>query len=442
MLHVDKNDYYGGAEAALSLQEVEAWVDSVRIGKIGIVYIRPLTNSITASLPSASHPSPFQDATITRKPDPGSESRLGFSRAYSLSLSPQLIYTRSNLLPALISSKVYQQLEFLAVGSWWIYSRETGRSNGQDDNLSGTSSASPPGRLQRIPGGREDVFGDTSIDLRSTRALMRFLKLAADVGSHPAILEEWGSRSFPEFLTMHLKVPTLLQPPLLALTLSPDQPAVTTTSYALPRIHRHLTSIGLFGPGFGSVMPRWGGLAEVAQVACRALAVGGGVYVLNKGVESIKDTRQQLLDNETSSPDDTAHPLRVRLDDGEEIRTHWIVGNLCDLPSEHRSSPDHSSVQTAHTTSIVSSPLSSLFPLPSEGSPPPAGALVVYPTASLSADKRPPVYLMVHSSDTGECPAGQCESQPISLTILAACQVFAFMMIQQRILIYIVCNNH
>lgn len=239
---------------------------------------------------------------------------------------------------------------------------------------------------------------------------MRFLKLAADVESHPAILEQWGGKSFPEFLTAHAKIPMRLQPPLIALTLSPDQPEVTTTSYALPRIHRHLTSIGVFGPGFGSVMPRWGGLAEVAQVACRALAVGGGVYVLDNGVKSIRDTRQQSFDNETSNTDDTAPPLQVRLDNGEEIRTHWIVGNLSDLPSEHRLSPDHTSVQTSHTISIVSSPLSSLFPLPSEGSPPPAGALVVYPTASLSGGKRPPVYLMVHSSDTGECPAGQCES--------------------------------
>ena len=34
MLHIDKNDYYGGAEAALSLQEVEAWADTVNEGKI------------------------------------------------------------------------------------------------------------------------------------------------------------------------------------------------------------------------------------------------------------------------------------------------------------------------------------------------------------------------------------------------------------------------
>lgn len=34
MLHIDKNDYYGGAEAALSLQEVESWADTADQGKV------------------------------------------------------------------------------------------------------------------------------------------------------------------------------------------------------------------------------------------------------------------------------------------------------------------------------------------------------------------------------------------------------------------------
>ncbi len=37
VLHVDRNDYYGGAEAAFSLQEVEAWVESVNTGKVGVI---------------------------------------------------------------------------------------------------------------------------------------------------------------------------------------------------------------------------------------------------------------------------------------------------------------------------------------------------------------------------------------------------------------------
>jgi len=35
ILHVDKHDYYGGSEAAFSLQEAEEWVNRINQGKIG-----------------------------------------------------------------------------------------------------------------------------------------------------------------------------------------------------------------------------------------------------------------------------------------------------------------------------------------------------------------------------------------------------------------------
>ena len=34
VLHVDKNDFYGGAEAALSLQEIESWIEKVNNGLV------------------------------------------------------------------------------------------------------------------------------------------------------------------------------------------------------------------------------------------------------------------------------------------------------------------------------------------------------------------------------------------------------------------------
>ena len=340
-------------------------------------------------------------------------SKLGFSRAYSLSLSPQLIYARSNILPALVSSKVYRQLEFLAVGSWWIYNR--------DENSEADS-------LRRIPGGREDVFAEKSIDLRSTRALMKFLKLAADSEAHNRILEDWGQKPFPEFLESHFSIPNRLQPPLLALTLSPNPPAETLTSYALPRIHRHLTSTGIFGPGFGSVIPKWGGLAEIAQVACRAGAVGGGVYVLKKGFAKDKNLDKQNPEGDMTDVDTASQILTVRLDDGEEVKAHWIVGSKDNLPSRAEKYPGTQALQVARSITVVSSPLSQLFPPPGEGAPPSAGAVIVYPTGSLKAEFEgeaasdlttglAPVYLMAHSSDTGECPAGQCELSPMYLIL-------------------------
>jgi len=332
---------------------------------------------------------------------------LGFSRAYSISFCPQLIYTRSNLLPALVSSKVHAQLEFLAVGSWWIFSNDAG----------GSLAEGQLEKLRRIPGGREDIFSDKSIDLRSSRSLMKFLKIAADAEMHDTILAEWGSRSISEYLASQFSISPTLQAPLLALTSSPNTPAMTLTSYALPRIHRHLTSIGLFGPGFGSVLPKWGGLSEIAQVACRAGAVGGGVYVLNKGTESVeeRDTNPRL--DEDGPKAEEQGPLKIKLQGGEELNAHWLVGSSEDIP--HHAKPPPTPLepsQTSHSITIVSLPLSSLFHLPAEGAPPPAATVVVFPSGSLFLDNPiaaadiPPVYLTVHSSDTGECPTGQCKS--------------------------------
>ena len=276
-----------------------------------------------------------------------------------------------------------------------------------------SSSIRPQGELRRIPGGREDVFSDKSIDLRSSRSLMKFLKQAADAENHPSILAAWGSKPFPEYLTSEFKIPELLQAPLLALTSSPNTPHHTLTSFALPRIHTHLTSIGLFGPGFGAVLPKWGGLSEIAQVGCRAGAVGGGVYVLNKGVAHIEPRDDDKDVQERSNEDDTLKsPLKLQLQGSEHVNAHFVVGSTEDL---HLGLPwpiETETKQISQSVAIVSSPLSPLFHLAAEGAPPPAATVVVFPTGTLDLENLPPsevppVYLTVHSSDTGECPAGQ-----------------------------------
>lgn len=320
------------------------------------------------------------------------ETKLGFPRAYSISLSHQFIYTRSNLIPALVSSKAYRQLEFLAVGSWWVY--EEALTQVETGEGSKAAPETPKSRLFKIPGGREDVFQDKSIDLRSTRSLMKFLKVAADAEGHALILERWGQTSFPTFLTNQFNIPQRLQLPLIALTSSMNSPGETLTAYALPRIYRHLSSVGIFGPGFGSVIPKWGGLAEVAQVSCRAGAVGGGVYVLRKEVVAIETLNGSSSDQECS--------LEVHLDGDEKIKTRWVVGTQHELPSRGRVLPSSLIIEISHSVTIVSSALSTMFPTPVEGGSTPAGAVVVF-------QETQPVYLIIHSSDTGECPVGQCK---------------------------------
>jgi len=350
-------------------------------------------------------PPSFKDARIVTldgdnnesEPQPAA-SKLGFSRAYSLALAPQLIYSRSVLLPTLVSSRVHQQLEFLAVGSWWIYVPD-GKIESDAQNRSGQRAA---GTLKKIPGGREDVFADKTIDLKSKRSLMKFLRLAADPEALQPGLDQCGGRSFQDFLTLQYALSTELQSALHALTMSLESPSRTKTSYALPRITRHLTSIGVFGPGFGSVIPKWGGIAEIAQVACRAGAVGGGVYVLGQGIKSVTNSSR-------SSTGGVAESTTVQLEDGDVVQTRWVAGSQGDLPSSPQEALHYSNTYITRSISIVSSAMSALFPLAAEGAPPPAAAVVVFPEGSLLNGMSPPVYLMVHSSDTGECPAGQCK---------------------------------
>ena len=294
-----------------------------------------------------------------------------------------------------MSSRVYRQLEFLAVGSWWVYTAST-----EDETSTASSSSLQSGALFKVPNGREDVFQDGRLDFKAKRALMKFLRFITEYEEQSEAWDAHRQQPFPEFLTEQFKLPATLQGPLLALALSPTSSAKTTTEYALPRIARHLRSIGVFGAGFGAVIPKWGGLSEISQVSCRACAVGGGVYVLGKGLSPAS----------AQSPETTDNGTKLRLKDNEAITAKWIVGGSVSTAVEDTYS---------QSTSIVSSPLTPLFPSLGEGAPPPASAVVVFPSGSLSlegeSEKLPSIYIFVHSSDTGECPAGQSKfTHPIS----------------------------
>ena len=237
---------------------------------------------------------------------------------------------------------------------------------------------------------------------------------------HVSILDEWGQKPFSVFLRNHSKISPQLHDTLFALTLSPNALADTLTSYALPRIHRHLTSIGIFGPGFGSVVPKWGGLAEISQVACRASAVGGGVYVLKKGFEIANNSSLQTPAKKGIHWNPDTQLLELCLKGGEEVKSRWVVGSHWDLPPRIQ---DKSTLEIVpdyvyQSITVVSGILSALFPTPLEGVSPSACAVVVFPIRMLRKNRDeqklamdndlPSIYLMVHSSDTGECPAKQC----------------------------------
>jgi hypothetical protein len=281
---------------------------------------------------------------------------------------------------------------------------------------------SPSGsRLVRVPAGREDVFADPTTDPKAKRALMKFLKFVRDYEQHGEQWAPYARAPFADFLAAQFGLPRPLHTPLLAICMAPMPFGRTTTAVALPRIARHLRSIGAFGPGFGAVVAKWGGGSEIAQVACRAGAVGGAVYMLGNDVDA--SSASSTVGVRATTGEGGSHLIAVRLRSGDQVRTRWIVESAADVslppPGDiARAASDDGTplARMLKSISVVSSSLLSLFPVVAEGGPQPAGAVVVFPPGSLhdelsatSLDDIPPVYVIAHSGDTGECPAGQCK---------------------------------
>lgn len=304
------------------------------------------------------------------------------SRAYSIALAPQLIHTRSELLTKLVSSKAFRQIEFLSVGPFYIYQPASG------------SDSTPS--LSRIPSTREDVFSNTAIPARAKRSLMKFLKFVLEYDSeqHAALWKPRADEPLADFLASEFKLDSSLQSYIITLTLSLD--GSISVGAGLAAISRHMSSMGLFGPGFAAVYPKWGGLSEVAQVGCRAGAVGGAVYMLGTGVNNVQSA---AADNAESDL-----PLAVSLSNDIAVQAKTLVQD---------STKPAGGMTLSRLTAIVKSDVSAVFETVVEGAPTPAVAVVAFPPGSVSTDdgevSKYPIYAMLHSSDTGECPVGQCK---------------------------------
>lgn len=335
---------------------------------------------------------------VHRRPRSEHDVCLANARCYNLALAPDIIYTRSALLSSLVSSHSHQQIEFKAIGSWYLLDKQDGSDT----------------RLVKIPDSREDIFSAVKLDVRVKGALVRFLRFVIVYEDKPETWNDHQNVAFQDFLKEQFRIPYPAQSPLIALTLSLESSSQVTTAFALPRIANHLRSMGYVRPGFNAVVPSCGGLSDITQVACRAAAVGGATYVLNTAIEDISSGAQPVGNAKVPS-------LSARLSNGNVVEASHIISTTDQIPARlaaeatnSRPSDTTASSGDNHVSksiSIISSPLTALWSRTSELSPQPAAVLVImHPTNQSAYDKAetPPIHMIVHSSDTGDCPRDQC----------------------------------
>ena len=105
--------------------------------------------------------------------------------------------------------------------------------------------------------------------------------------------------------------------------------------------------------------------------------------------------------------------ISVKLSNGVTVRTSTVVTSRHDAAA-----PDGPAI--SRLVAVVNSPLQNLFETTVEGAPTPAVAVVAFPPGTVTGYEdedahsqipppKNPIYALVHSSDTGECPKGQGE---------------------------------
>lgn len=155
-----------------------------------------------------------------------------------------------------------------------------------------------------------------------------------------------------------------------ALALSPVKNI--STADGLSRVHRHLTSIGVYGE-FPIVVPMYGGGGEIAQAFCRASAVKGATYMLDRRIKNV----------ETQA---------VNFENGERcLADHIIISS---------SAIDDKATGIAKYIVALNHPCDSLV---SDDS---VAAFVTFPPGSINSFEEP-IQVIVHGSGTGSCPQGQ-----------------------------------
>lgn len=152
--HVDSNPYYGGDEASLSLEELVQWADKA------------------ASSPGPS--SHYQQ--VSRSSDVPLQ-----SRQYSICLRPSVLPSAGPFISSLVASGVSKYSGFRLVDTVSIYDAS--------------------GRVNNVPGSKEDIFKSKDISLIEKRRLMRFLTFAAGDFEDKPEIEGKHDMPFVEFLT-------------------------------------------------------------------------------------------------------------------------------------------------------------------------------------------------------------------------------------------------
>ncbi|XP_018570375.1 rab proteins geranylgeranyltransferase component A 1 [Anoplophora glabripennis] len=283
VLHIDRNDYYGGQWASFNLDAIQKIKEKQHYiledaNKLlqQDEYITSIGNDLfnienvvfnwhipeKASSEDVNNPSEFMEEKgqleLGDNTNPEAwtkESLLKETRKFNIDLTPKLQYARGDFVELLISSNIARYSEYRSVSRvlTWL--------NGQ---------------LEVVPCSRSDVFANSKVSVIEKRMLMKLLTSLDDGGAE---LKSYTNKTFRAFLKDRKLTPDLIHYVLYAISMSTDD---TPCIEGVENTKRFLNSLGRFGktPFLFSMY----GSGEITQAFCRLSAVFGGIFALSQPI--------------------------------------------------------------------------------------------------------------------------------------------------------------
>ncbi|KAJ8922725.1 hypothetical protein NQ315_007760 [Exocentrus adspersus] len=293
VLHIDRNEYYGGQWASFNLDAIQQRVrenpichppeniaellqqgehalpignDLFNIENVSFNWHIPEQTQTDVQGISAESETQNLTETSDKENDPDDvtaepwtkNTLLQNTRKFNIDLTPKLQYARGDLVELLISSNIARYSEYRSVSRvlTWL--------NGQ---------------LEVVPCSRSDVFANNKVSVIEKRMLMKLLTSLTDAGEE---LKDYENKTFHAFLKDKKLTPNLVHYVLYAISMSTDQ---TPCIEGVENTKMFLNSLGRFGktPFLFSMY----GSGEITQAFCRLSAVFGGIFALSQPLSGL-----------------------------------------------------------------------------------------------------------------------------------------------------------
>ncbi|KPJ00996.1 Rab proteins geranylgeranyltransferase component A [Papilio xuthus] len=268
VLHLDSSDHYGGLWASYNFDGLQKFIKEVNSDPEKQVQVYNLREQwyIEKESPSEEEKG---EAKEDGKTEPSKKiwSQASFAaeyRKFNIDMTPKLLFSRGPLVELLISSNIARYAEFRCVTRvlTWL-----------DDHL------------VPVPCSRADVFATEAVGIVEKRMLMKMLTsiVAYNEEEMNNEFKDWNDKTFKEYLTHKGLTPNLIHYVLFAIAGGTDaMPCLE----GVRECKKFLMSLGRYG-NTPFLWPMYGS-GELPQCFCRLCAVFGGVYCLNRPIDSVE----------------------------------------------------------------------------------------------------------------------------------------------------------